>query len=340
MRCGSRRPRVGPLVAWLLFAWSCAGASGVAWSQGVEPVAVETDDDAGEPVYVTSSDVDRAGRVMAPVFVNGRGPYAFVVDTGASRSVVAPHVVASLGLTADADRPVNLRGVTGSATVPSIVVDSLRVGDLELTNQRMPVIDTNIFAGADGILGIDGLQGMCLRASFVKAEISITRKGCPREVRDWLRARATLRFGGLVMVRARVGGRHVDAVIDTGAERSLGNHALLELLRLQSEAGDPRGATQVLGATEHRVAGSIVEVPAITLGEFDIGGLAVTFGDFDVFRLWDLQDKPAIVLGMDVIGRSAGIAIDYRKSEIRVQTRDGDFRSIDRSAIPGRLPSY
>jgi predicted aspartyl protease len=303
------------------------------------PAVAVPDEEAGEPVYVTPTRPDSVGRIMAPVFVNGQGPFAFIIDTGASRSVIAPSLAERLGLVPDTSRPLDLRGITGSAVVPSLVVDSLKAGDLKVEHQRLPVIAPTVFADADGILGIDGLKNMCLRASFVEAEISITKKGCPMSVRDWPRARATLRFGGLVLVKARVGGQRVQAIIDTGAERSLGNQSLLEALGLQAQAEDPRGATAVLGATVDRIPGQIVQVPTIFVGEFNVTELLVTFGDFEVFRLWGLQDEPAVVLGMDVLGQADGLVIDYRRSEVRVLPRgSGDFQKINRRAAPGRLP--
>src|SRR4051812_12690557 len=60
-------------------------------------------------VYVASTRPDRIGRVMAPVFVNGVGPFAFVVDTGASSSVISPRVVARLRLVPDTTRSKLLR---------------------------------------------------------------------------------------------------------------------------------------------------------------------------------------------------------------------------------------
>lgn len=38
-----------------------------------------------------ATDRDKAHRVTAPVMLNGRAPYEFVVDTGANRSVVSPN---------------------------------------------------------------------------------------------------------------------------------------------------------------------------------------------------------------------------------------------------------
>jgi predicted aspartyl protease len=334
------------LMPWLLFASLAAWAGPAPQPAGASPAAEKPADSAAEPleeaaetVYVTPTAPDRIGRIMAPVFVNGQGPYAFVIDTGASRSVLAPKLAERLALVPDPSRTLELRGMTGSATVPTLLVERLQAGDLKLANQRLPVIAPSVFADADGILGIDGLKNLCLRASFTESEVSITRKGCPMSVRDWPRASATLRFGGLVMVKARLGGHRVMAIVDTGAERSLGNLALLQVLGLQPTSDDPRDATTVLGATEHRVPGRIVQVSKLNLGEFEVTDLDVTFGDFDVFRLWGLEQQPAIVLGMDVIGLAEGIAIDYRRAEFRVLPRgDGKFKGLDRRAPTGRLP--
>jgi predicted aspartyl protease len=301
--------------------------------------SAESPDEAAETVYVTPTEPDRIGRIMAPVYVNGQGPFPFIIDTGASRSVVAPKLAERLALVPDTTRTAELRGMTGSATVPTLLVERLEAGALKLSNQRLPVIAPSVFADADGILGIDGLKNLCLRASFTQAEVSITRKGCPMSVRDWPRAQATLRFGGLVLVKARIGRERVQAIIDTGAERSLGNPALLQALGFEPKSDDPRDATMVLGATEHRVPGRIAQVPTLNLGEFEVTNLDVTFGDFEVFRLWGLDQHPAIVLGMDVIGQADGIAIDYRRGEIRVLPRgEGKFKGLDRRAAPGRLP--
>ena len=39
-----------------------------------------------EPLFAAPTRLDRIGRVMTHVMVNGKGPFRFVIDTGASRS--------------------------------------------------------------------------------------------------------------------------------------------------------------------------------------------------------------------------------------------------------------
>jgi predicted aspartyl protease len=270
-----------------------------------------------EPVWATPTTFDRIGRIVAPVYVNGRGPYRFIIDTGASRSAIAPRVARELELELDPHNPVALRGVTGTEEVPSIVVEELRAGELVLEQQRLPVVRPSVFANADGILGMDGFDGMCLRVKFWENEVSIVDNGCPRSRLDWPRVRARIRFGHLLTVRARIGGTKVTAIVDTGAERSLGNLALLRALELEEHSDDPSSQASVTGATEHTVPGSLVRSPRISVGEVTITNLSVTFGDFEVFRFWDLSDKPSMLLGMDVLGTVDGMMIDYKRGELR-----------------------
>jgi len=67
-----------PLLRLYLFALLAAAVPAV--------TAQSTDEPAEDFVYVAPTRPDRIGRIMAPVMINGRGPYAFIVDTGASRS--------------------------------------------------------------------------------------------------------------------------------------------------------------------------------------------------------------------------------------------------------------
>ena len=307
--------------------------------RGSSSNAPAAQDHDAEAAYVAPTSRDRIGRIMVPVYINQRGPYAFVIDTGASRSVVAPHVAVALGLQPDPGRLLELRGVTGAEVVPSVYVRELRAGELVLSEQILPVVTPSVFADADGILGVDGFDRMCLSANFVRRSIRILRNGCPRISSDWARARGKLRFGGLLIVEARMRGpSRVQAIIDSGAERSLGNLALLKALKLEEKALDPLSATSVFGATSHRSVGSLLPTPTMYLGDLEIADLKVTFGDFDVFRLWNLEHEPAIVIGMDVLGTVDALMVDYRRGELRVLPRGGDDSPPElRPSLPGRI---
>jgi hypothetical protein len=268
--------------------------------------------------YVAATRPDRIGRVMAPVFVNGVGPFAFVVDTGASSSVISPRVVTRLGLRPDPAKSKLLRGITGSEVVPTVAVDRITAGDIVLTGNQLPVVVPRVFADADGIFGADAFGKGCLYVNFVESSVSILSTGCPRVGDTWETLRAELRFGGLPVVHARVGRTRVLAIIDTGAERSLGNGALLVATGLESGLQDPNTRRQVFAATSQAVFGHLLAAPPISLGNIDIGNLHLVFGDFEVFRMWSAADKPAIVVGMDVLGTAQAMMIDYKRKEFRL----------------------
>jgi predicted aspartyl protease len=290
-------------------------------------------------VYVASTRPDRIGRVMAPVFVNGVGPFAFVVDTGASSSVISPRVVARLKLVPDPARAKLLRGITGSEVVPTVAVESITAGEIVLPKSELPVVEPRVFADADGIFGADAFARGCLYVNFASAHVSILRTACPRVGENWEVIRAKLQFGGLAVVNARVGNTPVKAIIDTGAERSLGNPALLAASGLQTMADDPQTRKQVFAATSQAVFGNLIATPSIRLGGVEIGNLRVVFGDFEVFRMWGVGDQPAIVLGMDILGTTQALMVDYRREEIRFlpQGEENTVR-VRKRVTPTRLP--
>jgi len=269
-------------------------------------------------VYVAATSSDRIGRIMAPVFVNGVGPFAFIVDTGASSSVISPRVVNRLALKPDPARAKLLRGITGSEVVSTVSVDSITAGDIRLERNQLPVVEPRVFADADGIFGADAFARGCLYVDFIRATISILENGCPRVDDTWETIRAEMRFGGLPVVRAHVGRVPVLAIIDTGAERSLGNRALLAASGMEKMLDDPNTHRQVFAATSQAVFGHLLPSPAVRLGGIDVGNLHVVFGDFEVFRMWDAEKTPAIVIGMDVLGTSQAMMIDYRRRELRI----------------------
>src|SRR6202000_1887346 len=96
--------------------------------------------EAREPRYVAPTRRDQIGRIWAPVMINGRGPFRLVLDTGATHSGVTALVALALGLPTDKSPPVIMRGVTGFATVPTIRVDSLSVGDLSVDQPLLPIV--------------------------------------------------------------------------------------------------------------------------------------------------------------------------------------------------------
>jgi hypothetical protein len=188
------------------------------------------------------------------------------------------------------------------------------------------------------IFGADVFGHGCLKVEFKAARVSIQEKSCPRSRNDlWEEVPAQLKFGGLPIVTARVGAVRVAGIIDSGAERSLGNPALLAAVGLEAAARDPASLIQVYAATSQLVYGSVLEAPTLRVGGIQIDRLVAVFGTFDVFRLWDVEHEPALVIGMDVLGSTDGLMIDFERKRVRMLPRIPDGVVIERRASGRRL---
>ncbi len=123
----------------------------------------------------------------------------------------------------------------------------------------------------------------------------------------------------LIMIDARVGNIRTRAVIDTGGAKTLGNTALLRALR-RASGGKLKGSanTVVADATDSRQPALLAPVPFLAFGPVAVANLPVAFGDFSVFDLWELNDRPTVLIGMDALGLLDGMIIDYPRKELQI----------------------
>jgi Aspartyl protease len=115
---------------------------------------------------------------------------------------------------------------------------------------------------------------------------------------------------------------NVLAVIDTGAQATVGNEALRSQLRRQVSR-TARGDDEIHGATGDMQTGTGARVSPIRLGSMEIRDAHVTFGDLYIFKLWNLTDRPVLLVGMDILGLVDTLVIDYRRRELHIKPRRG-----------------
>ena len=90
------------------------------------------------------------------VYVKGKGPFAFSVDTGASHSVIDFEVVRKLGLKTIGD-PVTITGIACSGTAGWLRMAKWRAGGIRLPATKIQTIDMPS-PEIDGLLGSDVLS--------------------------------------------------------------------------------------------------------------------------------------------------------------------------------------
>lgn len=286
-----------------------------------DPELAEIVIQAPEPRYVAPTTRDRIGRVWVPVYLNDRGPFRLVLDSGATRTAIIPGVVDALQLPRGVTPPVLLRGVTGEAITETVRLDRITVGDLQVGPSTVPIV-ADAFGGAEGLLGTEGMRDKRIFIDFRNDFINISRSQNRRAAAGFNTVPFLRGEIQLLVVWATIGERQVRAVIDTGAQASVGNMALHDLLRPMARLRK-RGSDVVTGATGDTQTGTGVRVGQIALGSLAIREAHITFGDMRIFEHWNMLDEPALVIGMDILGLLDTLVIDYLRNEMHIKPRRG-----------------
>ena len=101
---------------------------------------------------------------MVPVMIDGRGPFRFVLDTGATLTCVDVALADSLGLRDQAGVQGYGAGVGGQGAVRLVEIDSMSLGAASATDLPACVLD---LAGFEQIgLDVDGLVGLNFLSAF------------------------------------------------------------------------------------------------------------------------------------------------------------------------------
>jgi hypothetical protein len=100
--------------------------------------------------------------IGVPVHINGKGPFDFVLDTGAGNTCITPELAAQIELD---PKPVQgiARGIGGDVQLKLATVDTLSVGETEISHSQMVVLDLSKVSPKGsliehGIIGYDFLS--------------------------------------------------------------------------------------------------------------------------------------------------------------------------------------
>jgi predicted aspartyl protease len=253
--------------------------------------------------------------MTAPVMVNGMGPYDFVVDTGANRSIISEELAAELAL--PPGRVTKVHGIVGERLVPTVKLERFAIGSREARNLSMATLPAR-HLGAAGLLGVDGMKNQRIVFDLPGARLQIVRSSTPQAVDGAAVIRARKRFGQLTVVDTDLDGVRVAVLIDSGSASTVGNSALRALVQANRKAPEMQKVL-ISGATGDVTVGDFGAVPRFRLGSLTIKNLRVAYADLHPFTLWELTDRPALMMGMDIMRFFEEVSLDYGRSEVRLR---------------------
>lgn len=255
--------------------------------------------------------IDRSDRMTVQVRINGNEAVPFIVDTGAERTVIANDLARKLAL--EAGPILTLATISGRYEVNSFFIDSISTASVNLQGIEAPGLErANL--GAYGLLGIDSLEDNRVHLDFEHQTMDVLpsrrTRGKTKLENGMIVVQAKRKAGRMILSSAKIDGMKVDIILDTGAQSSMGNVALRNKLRRRDRNFD------FIPVKLKSVTGTILTGDFTQIREIDVGGLTIrdmpmTFADNYAFTALNLQDRPAILLGMDALKLFDRVLIDF-----------------------------
>jgi predicted aspartyl protease len=253
--------------------------------------------------------------MTVPVRIDGRGPYGFIVDTGAERTVISRELAQTLAL--DAGEPATLSSMSEVSQIATVVIPNLGIGRRTVSDIQAPALSRSDLGG-DGLLGIDSLQSQRVEMDFRRHQMTVTPAS--RAESNWpqgtIVVTARKRHGHLMLVDASFDGERVYVIVDTGSQVTVGNSALRDRLARHHRLG-AMTPIHLLSVTGGLVPAQYTIAREIMVGNAGVRNLPVAFADVDPFHQLDLTDRPALLLGMDALRLFDRVSFDFANRRVR-----------------------
>jgi predicted aspartyl protease len=250
--------------------------------------------------------------ILLPVHVNDRGPFEFILDTGAGTSLLTPELAKQLDVKIVGSKEGQSAG--GKVAVSLAKADSLAVGNAKIDDVDLGIVDLahvgkTIGAKIDGDLGYNFLKHFRVTINYRDCEISFDD---PKRVGTFGRSAKTavpIRLANpakpLLLIDVHLNGQGpFQFAIDTGTSTTALTPPLANQLGISTS---PIGA----GTT----AGAHVDVRAGNIKSFQLGGARVDNIDVVVADFFEMLST-AIGAKLDgIVGynflRNYKVVIDY-----------------------------
>ena len=267
------------------------------------------------------------GHDTVPVYVDGHGPYPFILDSGADGSAVYEWFAAQAHL--KTGRREELSGQTGATKVTMYRVSDFALDGHHLRNVSVFGLPNRHDAGREaGVLGNDFMDRAQVVYDFPCRRVAVYPKSTSGE--DLAGPGAPAVQAGLdtgttlLTLPVTVNGFTGTAILDTGSRATRMTPSFARAAGIDAASSRFRDGAAIFGANSRKM------VPrAGPVGTVSFGGIAVAHARAQVIDLpvlkADFKGKPAMLLGADLLGRFRVIydhsarKIWFRRSQCKVR---------------------
>jgi predicted aspartyl protease len=159
-----------------------------------------------------------SGLPVVSARINGRGPYKFIVDTGAMHSVFSESLARELGLPSIAQAAMGRPGSTKPLPATVTRVEKIEIGGLTVEGVMAVFADLSAVLqkapDVQGVLSAPMFQGLLVTYNYSAKKIEFSRGELPKEDGQTVFAWSA---GNLPSITADIVGQSVRMDLDTGA---------------------------------------------------------------------------------------------------------------------------
>jgi Aspartyl protease len=244
------------------------------------------------------------GHDTVPAFVNGRGPFAFILDTGADGSALYQWFADKEHLKKGKVRDVD--GQTGSVSSATYSLKSLSVDGRTIHNVVADGLPNRHDAGVQaGVAGNDLMDGAIVTFDFPCRTVEIRPK--PIDVRSLVPSESVMVQGGSVpdgtqlTLPVTVGGVEATAYLDTGSRDTRISPSFAAAAHIDPSSPAFRDADLIFGIKSKGTVSRIGPIGSVQFAGMSVAQAQARIIDLPVFGTFRPGGPPAMILGMDLM---------------------------------------
>lgn len=275
--------------------------------------------------------IDYEGWYTVPVTVNGEGPFDFIIDTGATATVVFRNLADRQGMQLTDKPPRRILGLVGAERLPVYAIGDLEIGGQTLLRHDSPVIEDWAAdrATPQGVLGLDFLARYSIVFDARQRTISFysPETAPPEKIPKW--RRAALKgddfgqgAGEIYRLTAWLEGHPIPFILDLGASGTIVNYAALRKLVSGVRINETRETGFSTGTRLNDIFDETEKARLVRIGSVRVGSArwrkrTYVVYNAPIFAELGVDRQPMGFFGSDnFIGRS--FIIDFPNREILV----------------------
>ncbi|HXI88115.1 MAG TPA: aspartyl protease family protein [Parvularculaceae bacterium] len=289
---------------------------------------------AAEPIATLPYRIDYDGAIVVDATINGKGPYDFMIDTGATLTFVFENAAADQNFQPTGGAQIRVLGLVRTGLLPPY-----RLGDIALGGAILPdhvgviVPDwSNAMRTPQGVIGLDFLKKYAVYFNHDQSTMSIyPAGGLPAALREQLK---TVDLYGddfksasqmLYVTDASAGAQNLKLILDLGASTTLVNYAVIEKLYEGTITFSPGGSR--IDARINDIFGDKKNAKALRLRTIRAGRARwrdriVLVYDPPIFNALGVRSRPYGLLGADLL-IDRDFALDIASHKLFVAPRPG-----------------